>query len=158
MKTGKKTWTALLISAVLAMGVLTGCGGKTPNAGTATMDEMAAYFQEKGYIAKDAAPVNINETPGYLTDNTGGQFTDTVVADEAYDYDGIWLFWWDLENQTDNYETYESMTANSGTIVLEGGAAVLETSAKNGAFAIAFSEEYKDADKVLKDFQALESK
>ena len=35
------------------------------------------------------------------------------------------------------------MAANKGTIVLAGGAAVLETEAANGAYAIAFSEDYE---------------
>ena len=34
------------------------------------------------------------------------------MADKAYDYDGLWLFWWDQENKTDLYGNYESMAAN----------------------------------------------
>lgn len=142
--------TAMLLS-------LTACGEKAPEVKTKTssMQEMVAYLESKGYIEKGAKSVNINETTGYLKDNTGGQFTDTAVADEAYDYNGIWIFRWDLENPTEFEATYNDMKANSGVIVLKGGAAVLETAAQNGAFAIAFAPDFANKDAVLKDFEAL---
>lgn len=157
MRTNRTRVIILLMASLMAMCVLFGCGGKTevPNVKTAKMEDMVSYFQEKGYIKEEAQSVNINETSGYLTDNTGGEFTDTTVADEAYDYDGLYIFWWDLENPTENYENYESMGMNSGVIVIQGGAAIMETSAQNGAFAIAFSEDYADKDKVIEDFSSL---
>ena len=92
-----------------------------------------------------------------LSSCQGGQFTETQVADKAYDYDGLWLFWWDQENQTEMYETYQSMGANQGTIVLGGGAAILQTEAKNGAYALAFSEDYEKKQDVVDAFEALEN-
>ena len=79
------------------------------------------------------------------------------MADKAYDYDGLWLFWWDQENQTEMYETYQSMGTNQGTIVLGGGAAILQTEAKNGAYALAFSEDYEKKQDVVDAFEALEN-
>jgi hypothetical protein len=154
-----KKIVAMVIVMIMAVGMLAGCGGKKtvaqPNAKTASYEEMVNYLKAKGYIDEKAEPVDINVTKGYLTDNTGGQFTQTQVADKAYDYNGLWLFWWDLDAKTDNYATYEGMAANAGTIVLGGGAAILTTEAKNGAFAIAFSDKYADKDKVVDDFSSL---
>ena len=48
------------------------------------------------------------------------------------------------------------MGANQGTIVLAGGAAVLETEAVNGANALAFSEDYEKKQDVIDAFEALE--
>lgn len=71
-------------------------------------------------LSQDSEPIDINETPGYLQDNTGGEFTKAKVADKAYDYEGLWLFWWDQEEKSELYEEYESMAAYQGTIVLGG--------------------------------------
>ena len=79
------------------------------------------------------------------------------IEDKAYDYEGLWLFWWDPENKTDLYENYESMAANQGTIVLAGGAAVLETEAVNGTYAIAFSEDYEKKQDAVKVFEMIEN-
>lgn len=128
------------------------------NAMTSSYDEMVEYLESKGYISKDTTPVDINETKGYLVDNTGGNFPDTIVADKAFDYDGMWLFWWDQVEKTTNYETYASIKNNSGIIVLGGGAAILETSAANGSFAIAFSNDYAKKDEAVKDFKAIDNK
>lgn len=159
MKENMKKVVALLIVAILAAGLIAGCGQKKkitqPNAKTASYDEMVNYLKAKGYIDEKAEPIDINVTKGYLTDNTGGQFTETQVSDKAYDYDGLWLFWWDLDAKTDNYEIYQGMAVNSGTIVLGGGAAILQTEARNGAFAIAFSEDYANKDAVIEDFSSL---
>lgn len=149
---------ALLLALVLSLGVLTACGGEEiadPNAKTATYDEMVTWLTAKGYIAEGATPVDINTTAGYVTDNTGGSFPFATLADKACDYDGLWLFWWDLENPTDTYGCYESMSMNSGTIVFAGGACVITTSAQNGAYAIAFAEDYAQKDAVLTAFKAL---
>lgn len=158
-----KKATALLVAVVMMFGLFTGCGKsketvKKPNAKTATYEEMVNYLIAEGYINKDAKPIDINKTKGYLKDNTGGQFTETQVADKAYDYSGLWLFWWDLDKKTANYENYKGLAVNSGTIVLGGGAATLNTEGKNGAFAIAFSKNYANKDKVIADFSALLNK
>lgn len=146
----------LSLAAVLALG-LTACGSKTKpvDPQSCTYDEMVDYLTQEGYISEDAAPVNINETQGYVTDHTGGTLSVVPVADRAEDYEGLWLFWWDLENQTDVYEMYQSMQSNSGTIVIQGGAAVLETAGRNGAFAIAFAPDYAQKDAALAAFEAL---
>lgn len=161
MKNTMKKTVAAVIAAVTLCGMLAGCAPKAEklavNASTASYEDMVKYLEQEGFITEGSEPVDINETAGYLKDNTGGEFTETKVADKAYDYDGLWLFWWDQENQTDMYEKYESMAVNGGTIVLGGGAAVLETEAKNGAYAIAFSEDYGKKQEAVDAFKALES-
>ena len=157
MKTLKKTMCAFLAVLMLTAG-LSACGSKDPdpvNTATCTYDEMVAYLTAKGYIAEGTTPVDINTTEGYVTDNTGGQFPFVTIADKAEDFGGLWLFWWDTADPTENYETYSSMAMNSGFMVFMGGAAVLETKANSGAFAIAFAEDYAKADDVLADFNAL---
>lgn len=160
---------AVMLVTVTALSMMTGCQSEQKktetkaekkeeiNASTASYEDMVSYLEEKGFIKKDCEPVNINETSGYLQDNTGGQYTDTKVADKAYDYDGLWLFWWDQKNQSDLYENYESMGMNQGTIVIAGGAAILETEAQNGAFAIAFSDDYVQKQDAIDIFKSLKS-
>ena len=156
MKTLKKSLCARLAALMLAAS-LTACGGgaKEVNTKTGSFDDMVAYLTEKGYIAKDATPVDINATEGYVTDNTGGQMPFATVADKAQDFGGLWLFWWDTANPTDNYSTYESMAANGGTIVIMGGAAILQPAGTSGSFAIGFAEDYAQKDAALADFNAL---
>lgn len=121
-----------------------------------TYEEMVAYLTEKGYIDSEALPVDILTTEGYLTDNTEGSIPYAPVADRAEDYGGLWLFWWDTEKGSEAYqECFENIAANGGTIVYGGGAAILQTEAVNGSFAIAFSEDYGKKDAALADFQAL---
>ena len=150
---------SLFTAAALTVCLLSGCadGGKTKtvNAKTCSYDEMVEYLIGQEFISKDCKPVDINATDGYLVDNTGGEMTETAVADKAYDYDGLWLFWWDQENETDFTQVYNDMKVNANTILLGGGAKLLEVSAVNGAFAIAFSEDYANKDAVLEAFQAL---
>lgn len=165
MKSLKKVLCLVLV-ALMLVAVLAACadedkgdeGSKAPdpvNTKTGTYDEMVAYLTAKGYIAEGTTPVDINVTEGYVTDNTGGDFPFVTIADKANDYGGLWLFWWDLENPTENYDTYTSMAMNSGFMVFMGGAAVLGTEANSGAFAIAFAEDYAQKDAVLADFNAL---
>ena len=157
MKTWKKALSLLLAAAMLAA-VLTACGGsKGPdpvNTKTGTYDEMVEYLKAKGYIAADATPVDINTTAGYTTDNTGGEMPFSTVADKAEDWGGLWLFWFE-----DGGELYQSnfsgIGTNSGTIVIMGGANILQTAAYSGNFAIAFAEDYAQQDAVLADFNAL---
>lgn len=160
-KTMNKT-VAAFITAVALCGMAAGC---TPgeeklevDASTSPYEDMVDCFVQEDFIPKDCEPIDINETPGYLQDNTGGEFTETKVAYKAYDYEGLWLFWWDQEEKSELYEGYESMAANQGTIVLGGGAAILETESKNGAYALAFSEDYEKKQDAIHAFEALESK
>lgn len=150
-----KKFVSLMLILVMCVSLLAACGVADPNPKTATYDEMVTWLTQKKFIAEGTAAVDINTTAGYVTDNTGGSFPFATLADKACDYDGLWLFWWDLENQTENYALYESMGNNSGTIVVAGGACVLTTEAQNGAFAIAFAEDYAQKDAVLEAFKAL---
>lgn len=161
MKTWKRVLCTILAIAMMAT-VLSACGGdsgkKDPdpvNAKTGSYEDMVAYLTAKGYIAEGTTPVDMNTTPGYsTTDHTGGEVIP-VWADKAEDYGGLWLLWWDLENQTEAYERYQSMMMNSGTVVYMGGACVLEGATLNGAFAIYCAEGYEKADAVTADFKAL---
>ena len=59
--TAKRTLCALL--ALMLTLSLAACGGaKTVDPQTCTYDEMVAYLTAKGYIAKDAAPVDMLTT------------------------------------------------------------------------------------------------
>ena len=57
-------------------------GSKTVDPKTCTYDEMVDYLTAKGYISKDAAPVDMLTTEGYLTDNTGGGM-DVLISGKA---------------------------------------------------------------------------
>lgn len=157
-KTAKRTLCALL-ALVLTLS-LAACGGaKAVDPSTCTYDEMVDYLTAKGYIAKDAAPVDMLTTAGYLTDNTGGDMPFVPFADKAQDYDGLWLMWWDSAAPSEAYTNcFQNIAMNGGVIVYKGGAAVLETKAYNGNFAIAFSADYAKKDAALADFTALSSK
>ncbi len=150
-----------MLVAVLLLLSFAACGknAEPVDPKTCTYDEMVAYLTEKGYIASDASPVDILATEGYLTDNTEGSIPYAPVADRAEDYGGLWLFWWDAENCSEAYqECFENIAANGGAIVYEGGAAILQTEAVNGSFAIAFAGDYGKRDAALADFQALSGK
>ncbi len=159
MKKTTKRITCALLALLLTL-VLAACGGaKAVDPAVCTYDEMAAYLTEKGYISKDAAPVDMLTTEGYLTDNTGGEIPFAPFADKAMDYDGLWLMWWDSEKPSDAYTNcFQNLAMNGGTVVYMGGAAVLETAACSGSFAIAFAENYAQKDAVTADFQALSQK
>lgn len=157
MKTLKKSLCALLAALMLAAS-LTACGGgaKEVNTKTGSFDDMVAYLTGKGYIAKDTSPVDINTNAGYVTDNTGGDFAICQVADKAQDFGGLWLFWFDVEGDSELYQSnFQNIAMNGGTIVIAGGAALLQTEAYSGNFAIAFAEGYAQKDAVLADFNAL---
>ena len=151
----KKLLTGLLALSLLAC--LTACGGKDPepvNTATCSYEEMVAYLTAKGYIAENAKPVDINVTEGYVQDNTGGEFPFAPMADKAEDFDGLWLFYW--KEGSEAYENvYVNIAANDGMLVYMGGAAVLQSEAASGNFAIAFGEGYAKKDAVLADFKAL---
>lgn len=147
--------------ALLLLCGMTACGGsvKPVDPATCTYDEMVQYLTDKGYIAKDANPVDMLTTEGYLTDNTGGDVPFGPFADEAKDYGGLWLMWWDSATPSDAYtECFQYIDMNGGMIVYMGGAAILESAAHNGNFAIAFADDYAQKDAVIADFSALSGK
>lgn len=149
-----KKITSLLL-AVLAVFVLVGCGAaKAPSASTGSYEDVVAYMVEQKVISKDAAPVNINETEGYVVDNTEGQLPFSKVATVAEDYDGVWLFYFD-QADAEVEAQFSSMDLNDGVIVIMGGANVLQTASHKGNFAIAFAEDYADKDAALKAFEGL---
>lgn len=103
-------------------------------------DDVVSYLQGKGVLSSDTDPVNINETAGYLWDgSTYAVSTEAVAfADKAYDYDGVWLIWWDISNGSEYEDVYTSMANNSGSIVVNGGQYSCPTSSYSGFYAIAF--------------------
>ncbi len=149
------TITAIAVTFLLTLWGCGNSGPKVPNAETASYDDIVAYLKDGGVITDDKNPADINNAEGYVTDNTGGDFPSAEIADKAWDYDGLYLFWWDLENPGDLKGNYDSLANNNGVIVIAGGAAVLETAGYNGPFAIAFSEDYAQKDKALELFQAM---
>ena len=159
MKMTAKRAICALLALLLAMS-LAACGGaKSVDPQTCTYDEMVSYLTDKGYIAKDAVPVDMLATEGYVTDNSGGNYPFAPFADQAKDYGGLWLMWWDSATPSEAYTNcFQNIAMNSGTVVYMGGAAVLKTEAYNGNFAVAFSEDYSQRDAVLSDFNALSSK
>lgn len=164
MKTLKKT-LCLLLAAALLVTCLIGCAKKPEeakepdpvNTNTCSYEEMVAYLTAKGYIAKDAAPVDINTTEGYVTDNTGGEIPYAAMADKAEDFGGLWLFHWEKDSEAYN-NVFVNAPANGNMLVYMGGACVLQAEAINGLYAVAFAEGYAQKDAVLADFNALPNK
>lgn len=105
-------------------------------------DDVVSYLQGKGVLSSETNPVNINETAGYLWDgSTYAVSTEAVAfADKAYDYDGVWLIWWDISNGSEYEDVYTSMANNSGSIVVNGGQYSCPTSSYSGFYAIAFKD------------------
>ena len=159
MRTLKKVLCLSLALLLLAV-LFTACGEKAPdpvNTNTCTYEEMVAYLTAKGYIAKDAAPVDINTTEGYVTDNTGGEIPYAAMADKAEDFGGLWLFHWEKDSEAYN-NVFVNAPANGNMLVYMGGACVLQAEAINGLYAVAFAEGYAQKDAVLADFNALPNK
>lgn len=159
MRTLKKVLCLSLALLLLAV-LFTACGKKAPdpvNTNTCSYEEMVAYLTAKGYIAKDAAPVDINTTEGYVTDNTGGEIPYAAMADKAEDFGGLWLFHWEKDSEAYN-NVFVNATANGNMLVYMGGACVLQAEAINGLYAVAFAEGYAQKDAVLADFNALPNK
>lgn len=159
MRTLKKVLCLSLTLLLLAV-LFTACGEKAPdpvNTNTCSYEEMVAYLTAKGYIAKDAAPVDINTTEGYVTDNTGGEIPYAAMADKAEDFGGLWLFHWEKDSEAYN-NVFVNAPANGNMLVYMGGACVLQAEAINGLYAVAFAEGYAQKDAVLADFNALPNK
>lgn len=159
MRTLKKVLCLSLALLLLAV-LFTACGEKAPdpvNTNTCSYEEMVAYLTAKGYIAKDAAPVDINTTDGYVTDNTGGEIPYAAMADKAEDFGGLWLFHWEKDSEAYN-NVFVNAPANGNMLVYMGGACVLQAEAINGLYAVAFAEGYAQKDAVLADFNALPNK
>lgn len=164
MKTLKKT-LCLLLAAALLVTCLIGCAKKPEeaqepdpvNTNTCSYEEMVAYLTAKGFIAKDAKPVDINTTEGYVTDNTGGEIPYAAMADKAEDFGGLWLFHWEKDSEAYN-NVFVNAPANGNMLVYMGGACILQAEAINGLYAVAFAEDYAQKDAVLADFKALPNK
>lgn len=146
------------LALALSLGACGGAGDKAPepvNPASCTYEEMVDYLTESGFIAEDAEPIDMLTTEGYVTDNTGGQLPTAPFADKAEDFDGLWLMWWDPAPSEAYENCFVNLAANNGVVVYQGGAAILETDAVNGNFAIAFGDGYAQQDEVLEAFQAL---
>ena len=159
MKYAAKRTLCALLALVLVCGPAACGGAKAVDPETCTYDEMVEYLTAKGYISKDAVPVDMLTTEGYLTDNTGGEVPFAPFADKAQDYDGLWLVWGDAAAPSEAYiNCFQNLAMNGGTAVYMGGAAVLETAAHNGSFAIAFGDGYAQKEAAMADFQGLSGK
>ena len=146
MRTLKKVLCLSLALLLLAV-LFTACGEKAPDpviTNTCSYEEMVAYLTAKGFIAKDAKPVDINTTEGYVTD-------------KAEDFGGLWLFHWEKDSEAYN-NVFVNAPANGNMLVYMGGACVLQAEAINGLYAVAFAEGYAQKDAVLADFNALPNK
>lgn len=159
MKKALKRTLCALLTLVLMYG-LVACGGtEAVDPKTCTYDEMVEYLTAQGYISKDAVPVDMLTTAGYVTDNTGGEMPFVPFADKAWDYGGLWLMWWDSGASSEAYvNCFKNIGINNGTIVYMGGAAVLETAVYSGNFAIAFGEGYDQEEAVTAYFRELSQK
>ena len=104
--------------------------------------DVVSYLQDKGVLSTETEPVDINQTAGYLWDGSNYAVSQDAVqfADKAYDYDGVWLIWWDISNGSEYESVYTSMANNSGTMVINGGQYSCPTSSYSGFYAIAFKE------------------
>jgi hypothetical protein len=101
-------------------------------------DDMVTYLKEQHVIDTTATGIDINATAGYVKKYDATYEEVVKVADKAYDYNDVWLFWWDLSNNSEYTDTYTSMKNNSGNIVISGGQYSLPTTAYSGCYAIAF--------------------
>ncbi|MBQ6117127.1 MAG: hypothetical protein IJL08_07365 [Oscillospiraceae bacterium] len=150
-----------LIAAALALILvlpLAACGKKetaVPNAKTASYEEIVSYFKEKGLIAEDAKPIDINTTAGYVTDNTNGEMPFVDIATKAEDFDGLWLFWWDVDNLGETAEVYENMAYHPDLILIQGGAALMEIKGFKGVCAIGYAEDFAKGDEAMAAFEAM---
>jgi hypothetical protein len=101
---------------------------------------MVAYLKEQNVITSDATPINISETAGYIKKNDGTYDDKRTFADKAYDYDGVWLFWWDIKGGSSNINVYDTMAYNDNVMVIGGGFYTLPATAYSGCYAIAFKD------------------
>ncbi len=110
-------------------------------------DDMVAYLREQGVITvSDEEAVDMNTTAGYFVGKTWNDdytgytsYTNTEAvqfADEAYDFGGVYLIWWDLSGSYTSYRTFSTGT----TIQIGGGEYTLTCSAVSGAYALAFAD------------------
>lgn len=111
-------------------------------------DEMVAYLIEKGVVDAAASPVDINATAGYFKKYDGTYDDFVATADKAYDYNGVYLFWWDIANGSEYFDYWSGLKTNSGTIIVAGGEYTLPMTTSGGCYAIAFKE-VVDTDRSL---------
>lgn len=118
------------------------------NVYASSYDELVTYLTEKGVIDAAASPVDINTTAGYLKKYDGTYDDFVAIADKAYDYNGVWLFWWDIANGSEYFDYWSGLKTNSGTVVVAGGEYTVPTTIYSGCYAIAFKE-VVDTDRSL---------
>lgn len=105
-----------------------------------TLDELAAYLLEKGVLSSQK----------YTKLSEG-------IATEARNYDGIELYWWDLESLEEGSAEYTAyMSAcEEGVIDLWGSGILMNVTAVRGPFAINIASDYVgDAGAVEKAFRS----
>lgn len=112
----------------------------TPNTYATSFDDMVKYLAEKKVIADAANGVDINTNGGYLKKYDGTYDDALKVADKAVDYDGVWLFWWDVANGSDTMSNWANLPTSGNTIVVQGGMYTLPVMAYSGYYALSFKE------------------
>lgn len=181
----KKLTGMILIFAMLCVAWMSGCGSAQSNAAsvdlnTCTYEEFIAYLQAKGFIDKNAVPVDMNATAGYLVNElydddfniVGYQsFSDKAYAfaDKAKDYNGLYVIWYDTAEGAAFQETWESLsygiylgdTEVSYPMVFaedySSYGMIPQLAANGSSFLLGFADDF-DADQkeeILADFAAL---
>lgn len=105
-----------------------------------TMDDLAAYLLEEGALTSDE-----------YTEISEG------IASVARSYNGIELYWWDLDNLTEESGEYIAYVSacEEGVIDIWGSGMLMNVTAVRGPFALNISAGYVgDAGKVETAFNA----
>lgn len=105
-----------------------------------TVDELAAYLEEKGLI------------------DTGGreELSTEGLCSLAFSYNGAEIYWWDigkLDPESEEYKAYESLR-EKGEIDLWGSGSIIMPK-KNGPFALLstyYEKDAKDLEKAFEEF------
>jgi hypothetical protein len=110
-------------------------------------DDMVSYLKEQKVIEADAQGVDMNTTAGYLWSGSDHNYASSAraFADKAYDYNGVYLVWWDIANGSSYTDVYQSINVN-GRAIFAGGAFTFATASVNGYYAIGFSDFSKTMD------------
>lgn len=144
--------TAFGMAAALSGMLFAGCAKEAlpvPDQSTGTMEEMVSYLQAKGVIKADTEPVDINVTDGYMIDNSEGVVVETAVADKALDYDGLWIYWWDPEEENEYDAIFDGIFETGGKIELFYGLKEQTMSLMYGNFGFVFAEGYENGNAVI---------
>jgi hypothetical protein len=104
-------------------------------------DDMVAYLKEQNVIASDAEGVDMNTTAGYFWNATdkNNESPANAFAEKAYDYNGVYLMWWDISNGTSYSQIYEYLSSR-GRVVIGSGEYTLAYASVRGCYAIGFSD------------------